>query len=79
MMIAHVDMFGTRTKLGKPSKIQCVFEDFTVNVGFSANNLKTFVLHLLNKKHDGKDISQGLRHGDVFSFGRGKSNLGLQL
>ncbi len=75
-------MFGTRTKLGKPSKFQCtwiVFEDFTVNVGFSANNLKTFVLHLLNKKHDEKDILQGLRHGDVFSFGRGKSDLGLQL
>ena len=23
MMIAYVDMFGTRTKLGKPSKFQC--------------------------------------------------------
>ncbi len=81
MMIAYVDMFGMRMKLGKPRKFQCtwiVFEDFTVNVGFSANNLKTFVLHLLNKKHDGKDILQGLRHGDVFSFGCGKSNLGLQ-
>jgi hypothetical protein len=33
----------------------------------------------LNKKHDGKDILQGLRHEDVFSFGCGKSNLGLQL
>ena len=75
-------MFDTRTKLGKPSKFQCtwiVFEDFTVNIGFSTNNLKTCVLHLLNKKHDGKDILQGLRHGNVFSFGHGKSNLGLQI
>jgi hypothetical protein len=40
VMVAHVDVLRSRTKLGKSRKLQCpgvVFEDFAIDDGLGAN------------------------------------------
>ncbi len=48
VMVADIDMFCSRTKLGELSQFQSarvVFKDLTVDVGLGTNDLKISFLH----------------------------------
>jgi hypothetical protein len=72
IMIRHVDMFGTRARFGKPSKLQCtgiVFKNFAIHIALCADDMGALFLNFLYKEHDWKDVSQRLRHQDIIGFG----------
>jgi hypothetical protein len=57
MMVTHIDVLGTRTKLWKPSKFQCtggILKNLAVYVGLGTNDLKTPLPNFLDQKHNGK-------------------------
>jgi hypothetical protein len=59
VMVTYVDMLGMRTKLWKPSKLQCtrvVLKNIAVYVGLGTDDLKTLLTNFLNQKHNGKYI-----------------------
>jgi hypothetical protein len=60
VMIAYVDVLGTRAKLCKPGKFQCtrvVFKNLAVYVGLGTDDLKTLLANFLYQKHNGKYVS----------------------
>jgi hypothetical protein len=49
VMVAYVDVLGTRTKLWKPCKLQrtrVVFKNFAVYIGLGTDHLKTLLSSL---------------------------------
>ncbi len=59
VMVTYVDVLGTRAKLWKPCKFQCigvVFKNFAVCVGLGTDNLKTLLANFLNQTHDRKYV-----------------------
>ncbi len=59
VMVAYVDVLGTRAKLWKPCAFQCtgvVFKNFAVYIGLSTDHLKTLLANFLNQKHDRKYV-----------------------
>jgi hypothetical protein len=59
MMVAYVDVLGTRMELWKPSKFQCtgvILKNLTVYVGLGTDDLKTLLANFLDQKHNGKYI-----------------------
>ncbi len=60
VMVTYVDVLGTRAKLRKPCKFQCigvVFKNNSVYVGLGTDHLKTLLANFLNQKHDWKYVS----------------------
>jgi hypothetical protein len=60
VMITHVDVLGTRTKLLKPGKFQCtgvVFKNLAVYVRLGTDDLKTLLANFLDQKHNRKYVS----------------------
>jgi hypothetical protein len=60
MMVAFIDMLGTRTKLWKPSKFQCtriIFKNLAVLcIGLCTDGFKTLLANFLNQKHHRKYV-----------------------
>ncbi len=57
VMVTYVDVLGTRAKLQKPGKFQCigvVFKNLAKYVGLGTDNLKTLLANFLNQKHNRK-------------------------
>jgi hypothetical protein len=59
-MVTYVDVLGTRAKLQKNGKFQCigvVFKKLAVYIGLGTDNLKTLLANCLNQKHNRKYVS----------------------
>jgi hypothetical protein len=60
VMVAYVDVLGTRAKLRKPSKFQCtgvVFKNLAMYIGLGTDDLKTLLANFLYQKQNRKYVS----------------------
>jgi hypothetical protein len=59
MIVAYVDVLGTRMKLWKPCKFQCtgvIFKNLAVYLGLGTDDWKSRLVNFLNQKHNRKYV-----------------------
>jgi len=82
MIALHICVFGARAHggcVGEAHRAAVVLEERALDRWGGAPNVEPFLLHLLDEKHEGLDLSGGLTESDVLAFSAAESNLGLEL
>lgn len=82
VMIACVDVLGTRAETWKPSNFKCtrvILKNLPINVGLYIGNIKFMLPLFLDEFHEGNDVMKGHNHGYILLFVCRKHNLWQQL
>jgi len=82
MMVLHIYVFGARAHGGRVNEVDhaaVILEQSTSDRWSGASNVEPFLLHLLNEKHEGLNISGGLAESNVLTLSAAESDLGLEL
>jgi hypothetical protein len=81
-MITYVDVFCPRAEFWKTGKFKgarVIFKNFTIHGRLGTNDLEVSFAEFIHELHDGDDVPQCHRHGNILGFCSGESYLGLEL